>query len=65
LAKSKLDEEESSTGPIYFSPRVHSEPFPPKFALPRDMPKYTGAVKPKDWPSDYGIAVDIKEETRG
>jgi hypothetical protein len=23
------------------------------------MPKYTGAVKPEDWLSEYGIAVDI------
>jgi hypothetical protein len=23
------------------------------------MPKYTGAVKPEDWPSDYGTVVDI------
>jgi hypothetical protein len=23
------------------------------------MPKYTGAMKPEDWLSDYGIAVDI------
>jgi hypothetical protein len=42
-----------------FGPRIHSEPFPPKFALPWDIPKYTGAVKLEDWLSDYGIAVDI------
>jgi hypothetical protein len=59
LADSKLDEEESLTGPICFGPCIRSEPFPPKFALPCDMPKYTGVVKPKDWLSDYGIAVDI------
>jgi hypothetical protein len=59
LADSKLDEEESSTRPICFSPRIRNEPFPPKFALPRDMPKYTGTVKPEDWLSDYGIAIDI------
>jgi hypothetical protein len=59
LAESKLDEEESSMGPICFGPRIHNEPFPPKFALPRDMPKYTEAVKLEDWLSDYGIAVDI------
>jgi hypothetical protein len=59
LPDSKLDEEESSAGPVYFSPRIRSEPFPPKFVLPRDMPKYTGAVKPEDWLSDYGTAVDI------
>jgi hypothetical protein len=59
LADSKLDEEESSTGPICFGPCIRNEPFPPKFTLPRDMPKYTGAVKPEDWLSDYGIAVDI------
>jgi hypothetical protein len=23
------------------------------------MPKYTGVVKPEDWRSDYGIAVDV------
>jgi hypothetical protein len=46
LAHSKLDEEESLAGPVCFGPRIHNEPFPPKFALPRDMPKYTGAVKP-------------------
>jgi hypothetical protein len=59
LADSKLDEEESSTGPIFFGPRIRNEPFPPKFVLPRDMPKYIGAVKPDYWLSDYGIAVDI------
>jgi hypothetical protein len=59
LADSKLDEEESSVGSICFGPRIRSEPFPPKFALPRDMPKYTMAVKPEDWLSDYGTAVDI------
>jgi hypothetical protein len=59
LADSKLNEEESSVGPVCFGPRIRSEPFPPKFALPRDMPKYTGAVKSEDWLSDYGIAVDI------
>jgi hypothetical protein len=59
LADSKLDDEESSAGPVCFGPRIRNEPFPPKFALPRDMPKYTGAVRPEDWLSDYGIAVDI------
>jgi hypothetical protein len=59
LADSKLDEEESSMGPVCFGPRILNEPFPPKFVLPRDMPKYTGAVKPEDWLSDYSISVDI------
>jgi hypothetical protein len=59
LVDSKLDEEESSTGPICFGPRIRNKPFPPKFALPWDMPKYTRAVKPEDWLSDYGIVVDI------
>jgi hypothetical protein len=59
LADSKLDEEESSVGPVCFSPRIRSEPLLAKFVLPRDMPKYTGAVKPEDWLSDYGTAVDI------
>jgi hypothetical protein len=59
LADSKFDEEESSAGPVCFGPRIRNEPFPAKFALPRDMPKYTGAVKPKDWLSDYVTAVDI------
>jgi hypothetical protein len=59
LADSKFDEEESSAGPVYFGPHIRNEPFPAKFALPRDMPKYTGAVKPEDWLSDYVTAVDI------
>jgi hypothetical protein len=44
LADSKFDEEESSVGPVCFGPRIHNEPFPAKFTLPQDMPKYTGAV---------------------
>jgi hypothetical protein len=48
LVDSKLDKEESSAGPVCFGPCIRSEPFPPKFALLRDMPKYTGAVKPED-----------------
>jgi hypothetical protein len=65
LADSKFDEEESSAGPVYFGPRIRNEPFPAKFALPRDMPKYTGAVKPEDWLSDYVTAVDIAGGGRG
>jgi hypothetical protein len=48
LAESKLDEEEAFAGPVCFGPRIHSEPFPAKFTLPRDVPKYTGATKPED-----------------
>jgi hypothetical protein len=59
LVDSKFDEKESSAGPVYFSPRIRNEPFLAKFALPRDMPKYTGVVKPEDWLSDYVTAVDI------
>jgi hypothetical protein len=59
LADSKFDEEESSVGPVCFGPCIRNEPFPAKFALPRDMPKYTGAVKPEDWLSDYVTTVDI------
>jgi hypothetical protein len=59
LADSKFDEEESSAGLVYFGPRICNEPFPAKFALPRNIPKYTGMVKPEDWLSDYVIAVDI------
>jgi hypothetical protein len=59
LADSKFDEEESSAGLVCFGPRIRNEPFPAKFGLPRDMPKYTGAVKPEDWLSDYVTAVDI------
>jgi hypothetical protein len=59
LVDSKLDEEESLVGLVCFGPRIRSEPFPPKFAHPRDMPKYTGVVKPDDWLSDYDTAVDI------
>jgi hypothetical protein len=59
LADSKLNEEDSSMGPIYFLQRIRSDPFPPKIALLRDMAKNNGAAKPEDWLSDYGIAVDI------
>jgi hypothetical protein len=59
LADSKFDEEESSAGPVCFGPRIRNEPFPAKFVLSRDMPKYTGAVKPEDWLSDYVTTVDI------
>jgi hypothetical protein len=59
LVDSKFNEEESSAGPVCFGPRIRNEPFPTKFALPRDMPKYTGAVKPEDWLSDYVTAIDI------
>jgi hypothetical protein len=59
LADSKFNEEESSAGPVCFGPRIRNEPFPAKFALLRDMPKYTRAVKPEDWLSDYVTAVDI------
>jgi hypothetical protein len=59
LVDSKFDEEESSAGPVCFGPRIRNEPFLAKFALPHDMPKYTGAVKPEDWLSDYVTAVDI------
>jgi hypothetical protein len=48
LAYSKFNKEESLVGLVYFSPRIHNEPFPAKFVLPRNMPKYTGAVKPED-----------------
>jgi hypothetical protein len=64
LADSKLDEEESSVGLVYFGPRICSEPFPDKFALPRDMPKYTGVVMPEDCLSDYGTAVDITGDNK-
>jgi hypothetical protein len=59
LADSKFDEEEYSAGPVCFGPCIHNEPFPAKFTLPRDMPKYIGAVKPEDWLSDYVTVVDI------
>jgi hypothetical protein len=59
LADSKFDEEESLVGPVCFGPHICSEPFPARFTLPRDMPKYTGAVKPEDWLSDYITAIDI------
>jgi hypothetical protein len=52
LPESKLDEEESSLGPIYFGSRICNKPFPMKFTLPRDMPKYMEATKPEDWLSD-------------
>jgi hypothetical protein len=48
LADSKFNEEESSAGLVCFGPRIRNEPFPAKFALPHDMPKYTRVVKPED-----------------
>jgi hypothetical protein len=48
LADSKFDKEESLARPVCFGPRICNEPFPAKFALPCDMPKYIGAVKPED-----------------
>jgi hypothetical protein len=59
LVDSKFDEKESSAGPVCFGTRIRNKPFPAKFMLPRNMPKYTGAVKPEDWLSDYVTAVDI------
>jgi hypothetical protein len=59
LADSKFDEEESLVGPVYFGPLIRNEPFSAKFALLRDMPKYTGAVKLEDWLSDYITTIDI------
>jgi hypothetical protein len=59
LADSKFDEEESSARLVCFGPRIRSEPFPAKFALLHDMPKYTRVVKPKDWLSDYVTTIDI------
>jgi hypothetical protein len=59
LADSKFDEEESSAGPVCFGPCIRSEPFPAKFVLPRDMPKYTRVVKPEDWLADYITTVGI------
>jgi hypothetical protein len=48
LADSKFNKEESSARLVCFGPRIHNEPFLAKFALPRNMPKYTRAVKPED-----------------
>jgi hypothetical protein len=59
LADSKFNEEESSAGPVCFVSRIRNGPFPAKFMLPCDMPKYTGAVKPEDWLSDYVTTIDI------
>jgi hypothetical protein len=59
LVDCKFDEKEYLAGPVCFGPHIRNEPFPAKFALPRDIPKYTGAVKPEDWLSDYVTAVDI------
>jgi len=42
-----------------FGPRIQKEPFPSRFYLPRETPKYNGTAKPEDWLMDYLIAVDI------
>ena len=59
LAASLALEEESAAGPICFGPRIRLEPFPEKFTLPRDTPKYSGDTKPEDWLVDYTTAVNI------
>jgi hypothetical protein len=59
LVDSKFDEEESSAGSVCFGPHIRNEPFSAKFALPHNIPKYTGAVKPEDWLSDYVTTIDI------
>ena len=49
LNRSMALEEEDALGPPCFSPRIRDEPFPKGFTLQREMPKYTGSVKPEDW----------------
>jgi hypothetical protein len=59
LARSLAVENEDAAGPACFGPRIRNEPFPERFSLPRDTPKYNGAVKPEDWLTDYATAVGI------
>ena len=59
LAQARVTEEEDSTGPVCFGPRIQNEPFPDKFSLPRDTPKYDSSMKPEDWFTDYAMAVGI------
>ena len=59
LAASLALEDESSTGPASFRPRIRAEPFPKRFSLPRDTTNYNGSAKPEDWLIDYMTAVGI------
>jgi hypothetical protein len=65
LADSKFDEEESSAGLVCFGPHICNEPFQAKFALPRDMPKYTVVVKPEDCYQTTSPPSTSREATRG
>ena len=57
-------EEEDELGPPCFGPRIRDEPFPKGLTLPRDMPKYTGTVKPEDWLIDYSTVVNIANSNK-
>jgi len=59
LDKEAQEDEEGEAGPPCFGHRIRTEKFPKGFTLPRDTPKYNGAVKPEDWLSDYLTAVRI------
>src|ERR1041384_4744214 len=59
LEKEAQEDEEEEAGPPCFGHRIRTEKFPKGFTLPRDTPKYNGAVKPEDWLSDYLTAVQI------
>ena len=59
LEKEAQEDEEGEAGPPCFGHRIRTEKFPKGFTLPRDTPKYNGAVKPEDWLSDYLTAVRI------
>src|ERR1041384_3374258 len=59
LEKEAQEDEEGEAGPSCFGYRIRTEKFPKAFTLPRDTPKYNGAVKPEDWLFDYLTAVRI------
>src|SRR3954464_8891359 len=49
LEKEVQEDEEGEAGPLCFGHLIRTEKFPKGFTLPRDTPKYNGAVKPEDW----------------
>ena len=53
LILSRAIEEENSTRPVFFGPRICKEPFLDCFLLSWVTPKYNGSAKPEDYPIDY------------
>ena len=59
LALSFELEEDNAIGSTCFGLRIRDEAFHKGFTLPRNTPKYNGAVKPEDWLIDYTTTIGI------